>query len=187
MPGWLQLTDHDYYRVGGMLYNRPLPGNGGLDVTFEQYQYGTGGAGADGIGFFLVDGSVDLTKAGANGGSLGYAQRNLETGVDGGYLGVGPDAYGNFANDAELRGNGCPDDQKSSVTSRLPVPDTVTLCGPGQGDDGYCFLDSTIEATPPSRPASAPRSPAACVSRGPTRSPPSAPCTSRSARRPGRP
>ncbi|NEC06621.1 DUF11 domain-containing protein [Streptomyces sp. SID7909] len=145
-PGWLQLTDHDYYRVGGMLYNRPLPGNGGLDVTFEQYQYGTGDAGADGIGFFLVDGSVDLTKAGANGGSLGYAQRNLEPGVDGGYLGVGLDAYGNFANDAELRGNGCPDGQKSPVTSGLPVPDTVTLRGPGQGDDGYCFLDSTIEA-----------------------------------------
>ncbi len=144
-PGWLQLTDHDYYRVGGMLYNRPLPGNGGLDVTFEQYQYGTNDSGADGIGFFLVDGSVDLTKAGANGGSLGYAQRNLEPGVDGGYLGVGLDAYGNFANDAELRGNGCPDAQKSPVTSGLPVTDTVTLRGPGQGDDGYCYLDSTIE------------------------------------------
>ncbi|MGN5633187.1 DUF7927 domain-containing protein, partial [Streptomyces sp. AC154] len=144
-PGWLQLTDHDYYRVGGMLYNRPLPGNGGLDVTFEQYQYGTNDSGADGIGFFLVDGSVDLTEAGADGGSLGYAQRNLDPGVNGGYLGVGLDAYGNFANDAELRGNGCPDSQKSPVTSGLPVADTVTLRGPGQGDDGYCYLDSTIE------------------------------------------
>uniref|UniRef100_A0AAU2VP91 DUF11 domain-containing protein n=1 Tax=Streptomyces sp. NBC_00008 TaxID=2903610 RepID=A0AAU2VP91_9ACTN len=143
-PGWLQLTDHANYRVGGMLYNRPLPGNGGLDVTFEQYQYGTNDSGADGIGFFLVDGSVDLTEAGADGGSLGYAQRNLDPGVDGGYLGVGLDAYGNFANDAELRGNGCPDSQRSPVTSELPVTDTVTLRGPGQGDDGYCYLDSTI-------------------------------------------
>ncbi|WP_371602961.1 hypothetical protein OG345_14510 [Streptomyces sp. NBC_01220] len=143
-PGWLQLTDHDYYRVGGMLYNRPLPGNGGLDVTFEQYQYGTNDSGADGIGFFLVDGSVDLTEAGSDGGSLGYAQRNLDPGVDGGYLGVGLDAYGNFANDAELRGNGCPDSQRSPVTSELPVTNTVTLRGPGQGDDGYCYLDSTI-------------------------------------------
>ncbi|WP_327709150.1 hypothetical protein OG912_10670 [Streptomyces sp. NBC_00464] len=143
-PGWLQLTDHANYRVGGMLYNRPLPGNGGLDVTFEQYQYGTNDSGADGIGFFLVDGSVDLTEAGADGGSLGYAQRNLDPGVDGGYLGVGLDAYGNFANDAELRGNGCPDSQRSPVTSELPVTNTLTLRGPGQGDDGYCYLDSTI-------------------------------------------
>lgn len=145
-PGWLQLTDHANYRVGGMLYNRPLPGNGGLDVTFEQYQYGTNDSGADGIGFFLVDGSVDLTDAGADGGSLGYAQRNLDPGVNGGYLGVGLDAYGNFANDEELRGNGCPESQRSPVTSGLPVTNSVTLRGPGQGDDGYCYLDSTIAA-----------------------------------------
>jgi uncharacterized repeat protein (TIGR01451 family) len=143
-PGWLQLTDGANYRVGGIVYNRQLPGNGGLQVEFKQYQYG--GNGADGIGFFLVDGSYDLTKAGATGGSLGYAQRNLEPGVDGGYLGVGLDAYGNFANDAEQRGNECPDGQKSPVTSELPVTDTVTLRGPGNGITEYCFLDSTIKA-----------------------------------------
>ena len=141
-PGWLQLTDQGNYRVGAMLYNRPLPGNGGLVVTFDQYQYG--GNGADGIGFFLVDGGVDLTTAGADGGSLGYAQRNNEDGVDGGYLGIGLDAYGNFANDFENRGNGCPAGSTSPVTVNEPVTDTVTLRGPGQGLTGYCFLDSTI-------------------------------------------
>jgi uncharacterized repeat protein (TIGR01451 family) len=149
-PGYLQLTDSGYYRKGGMLYNRPLPGNGGLQVTFDQYQYGTSpaGAGADGIGFFLVDGSTDLTSAGADGGSLGYAQRNLDPGVDGGYVGVGLDAYGNFVNDFENRGLGCPDSEKSPVTINATVPDTVTLRGPGQGDDGYCYLASTITADP---------------------------------------
>ncbi|WP_062207803.1 DUF11 domain-containing protein [Streptomyces sp. NBRC 109706] len=152
-PGYLQLTDSGTYRTGGVVYNRPLPGNGGLQVTFDQYQYGTNpdGAGADGIGFFLVDGSTNLTSTGATGGSLGYAQRNLEPGVDGGYVGVGLDAYGNFVNDFENRGNGCPDDQRSPVTVDAQVPNTVTLRGPGQGIEGYCYLTSTItpDATAP--------------------------------------
>ncbi|MGW4646810.1 DUF7507 domain-containing protein [Kitasatospora sp. NPDC004289] len=142
-PGWLQLTDGGNYRVGGLLYNRPLPGNGGLVVSFDQYQYG--GNGADGIGFFLVDGSVDLKTAGADGGSLGYAQRNLVPGVEGGYLGIGLDAYGNFANDGEQRGLNCPAGQKSPVISDNQVTDSVTLRGPGEGLDGYCFLVSTMK------------------------------------------
>ncbi|WP_147472777.1 DUF7507 domain-containing protein [Streptomyces triticirhizae] len=146
-PGYLQLTDSGTYRTGGLLYNRPLLGIGGLQVTFDQYQYGTNpdGAGADGIGFFLVDGATDLTSAGATGGSLGYAQRNLEPGVDGGYVGIGLDAYGNFANDFENRGNGCPEDQRSPITVDAQVPNTVTVRGPGQDIEGYCFLASTIE------------------------------------------
>lgn len=145
-PGWLQLTDNANYHVGGLLYNRPLPGNGGLEVTFEQYQYG--GNGADGIGFFLVDGGVDLTHAGADGGSLGYAQRNLTPGVDGGYLGVGLDAYGNFAGDGEQRGLGCPTAQQSPVDPAGQVTDSVTLRGPGQDLDQYCFMASTMRADP---------------------------------------
>lgn len=142
-PGYLQLTDQGNYHVGSVLYNRPLPGNGGVQVTFKQYQYG--GNGADGIGFFLVDGATDLTSAGADGGSLGYAQRNLTPGVDGGYLGLGLDAYGNFVNDGEQRGLGCPADHQSPVNPLDQVPNAITLRGPGQGIDGYCFLASTIK------------------------------------------
>ncbi|MFC1409236.1 hypothetical protein ACEZCY_10920 [Streptacidiphilus sp. N1-12] len=145
-PGWLQLTDGANYRVGGLLYNRPLPGNGGLEVSFDQYQYG--GNGADGIGFLLVDGAVDLTHAGADGGSLGYAQRNLTPGVVGGFLGIGLDAYGNFANDAEYRGKDCPPDEQSPVAPDRQVTDSVTLRGPGEGIEGYCFLDSTMRLSP---------------------------------------
>ncbi|GAA2066842.1 hypothetical protein GCM10009839_93320 [Catenulispora yoronensis] len=150
VPGYLQLTDNANYHVGSVLYNRPLPGNGGLQVVFQQYQYG--GNGADGIGFFLVDGATNLTMAGADGGSLGYAQRNLTPGVDGGYLGLGLDAYGNFVNDAEQRGLNCPADHQSPVPMASQVPDSVTLRGPGQGIDGYCFLASTIapDASQPS-------------------------------------
>ncbi|WP_157435733.1 hypothetical protein [Actinospica robiniae] len=100
----------------------------------------------DGIGFFLVNGTINLTTAGAGGGSLGYAQRNLTLGIDGGYLGIGLDAYGTFADDAELLGQGRAAPDTSPVTSGNPVTDTVTVRGPGEGDFGYCWLDSRMTA-----------------------------------------
>ena len=92
-------------------------------VRFEQYQYG--GNGADGIGFYLVDGSTDLTSAGADGGSLGDAQRNLAPGVDGGYLGIGLDACGNFADrdpDGDARAH-THDDRHSAGRPSSPCGD----------------------------------------------------------------
>ena len=68
-PGYLQLTDASGNARGSVLYNRPVPSTAGVSITLDQYQYG--GNGADGIGFFLVDGSTNLTEAGAPGGSLG--------------------------------------------------------------------------------------------------------------------
>ena len=62
--------------------------------------------GADGISFFLMDGSVDMTNnaidhIGSWGGSLGYTCSNVNTdyhGMVGAYLGLGIDEYGNFLN-----------------------------------------------------------------------------------------
>ena len=62
--------------------------------------------GADGMSFFLMDGSVDMTNnaidhIGSWGGSLGYTCSNANTdyhGMVGGYLGLGIDEYGNFLN-----------------------------------------------------------------------------------------
>ncbi|WP_344492574.1 lectin-like domain-containing protein [Glycomyces endophyticus] len=147
-PGYLQLTDAALYDYGGMVYNKPLENKGGIEITFAQYQYG--GTGADGISFFLVEGDTDLTQVGAYGGSLGYAQfdrANVQRhGVDGGYLGLGLDAWGNFSADTEGRGRGCPEQYRAPEYLREwgdRAPDNVALRGPGQGLDGYCLLATT--------------------------------------------
>ncbi|MFE7629155.1 Ig-like domain-containing protein [Kocuria sp. NPDC057446] len=136
-PGFLQLTDTRGNVSGGVVYNKPIPANGGLDVTFDQYQYG--GTGADGIGFFLSDGSKDLTSTGAIGGSLGYAPNTSTDGVNGGYFGVGLDAFGNYSNPTEGRDTGC------TAPTRGPGPraNSIALRGPGQGKTGYCYLGGT--------------------------------------------
>ncbi|MCD4532489.1 DUF11 domain-containing protein [Nocardioides sp. cx-169] len=151
IPGYLQLTDTSTQTAGSVLYNRPIPAVAGVTITFDQYQYG--GTGADGIGFFLVDGATDLTRTGGAGGSLGYAQRTPasggddEPGVVGGVLGVGLDAYGNYYDDAERRGDGCPEDERSPSTAEGAVaPNVITLRGPGDGMTGYCYLASTTPA-----------------------------------------
>ncbi|GAB3648623.1 L-type lectin family protein [Glycomyces tarimensis] len=143
-PGYLQLTDGGQYETGGVLYDKALVNNGGIEVTFAQYQYG--GNGADGISFFIVDGETDLTEAGAYGGSLGYAQHGDLPGVDGGYLGLGIDAWGNFSADTEGRGTGCPAEQRAPdfLTAKMNrAPDNVALRGPGHGTDGYCLIATT--------------------------------------------
>ncbi|RIJ59323.1 DUF11 domain-containing protein, partial [Clavibacter phaseoli] len=139
-PGALQLTDNRGSAVGGVVYDNAIPATGGLDIKFDQYQYGTSSGGADGIGFFLTDGSVPLTAAGPDGGSLGYAQTSLP-GVAGGYLGVGLDAFGNFSSATEGRGTGC---VNAGVGQR---PNTIALRGPGQGTTGYCYLTGASPAS----------------------------------------
>lgn len=143
-PGYLQLTDATNYDYGGVVYNDALWNKGGIEVTFAQYQYG--GTEADGISFFLVDGDTDLTEVGAYGGSLGYAQHGVHPGIEGGYLGLGLDAWGNFSADTEGRGTGCPADYQAPDHLQIETnraPDNVALRGPGHGTEGYCLLATT--------------------------------------------
>ncbi|MFG3258665.1 SpaA isopeptide-forming pilin-related protein [Streptomyces sp. NPDC048172] len=158
--GFLQLTDARTDQSGAALYNRPIPAEDGLVVSFEQWQYGPTAVfngekrPADGISFFLVDGAATLDTPGAFGGSLGYAQKNDPTegvvpGVDKGYVGIGLDVLGNHFNDGEGRGSGgCPAGKPSPAGTAFPTisstgPNMVTVRGPGDGLDGYCFLDAT--------------------------------------------
>ena len=153
-PGYLLLTDAANNRAGNLFYNRPIPSSAGIEAQFEIYMYG--GSGADGITFFLVDGATELTATGGLGGSLGYAQRNAEPGVLGGYVGIGFDVYGNFYDDGEGRGHGCPTGQQSpSSQSGAIAPNTVVVRGPGANITGYCYMASTTNpASNPNRPTS---------------------------------
>ncbi|PPI24259.1 cell wall anchor protein [Rathayibacter sp. AY1B1] len=138
-PGFLQLTDNRTNLKGGAVFNRPIPSVAGLDVQFDQYQYQSVASlqGADGIAFFLTDGSRNLTAAGAPGGSLGYGQSSTTDGVNGGYLGIGLDVYGNFSStDGGLGGTGC---------AGSPAPPgrfggRIVARGPGQDRTGYCYI-----------------------------------------------
>lgn len=146
--GFLQLTDASGGETGSVLYNRALPTSAGLDVSFYQYQYG--GNGADGIGFYLTDGSYDLSTVGPTGsgfgGALGYGSiteyyfndgntAQWKDGIAHGVLGVGLDRYGNFSRQGYVGVNcaGQPDTNNRA-------PDSVTLRGAGNGTDGYCVL-----------------------------------------------
>ncbi|MES2990526.1 MAG: PilC/PilY family type IV pilus protein [Pseudomonadota bacterium] len=125
-PGYgaLRLTNGDFRKgtngnnqTGAVVSNFMFPSTQGLQVTFTTVTYGGnayGGytgvqSGADGISFFLADaGTLAAPKAptvGAPGGSLGYACSNgnmvYSDGVAGGYIGIGIDEFGNFANAAD--------------------------------------------------------------------------------------
>ncbi|MFF2656642.1 hypothetical protein ACFVUH_04690, partial [Kitasatospora sp. NPDC058032] len=153
--GYLRITDAANDQSGAVLFDQALPAGNGLDVTFDQWQYGstTPNTPADGISFFLVNGDTSLTHPGAFGGSLGYAQKlpddnpNLDflPGVDRGYLGVGLDVLGNYFGDWEQRGNGCATRSPAGTGFHVPAPgaNMVTVRGPGDGTTGYCFLTAT--------------------------------------------
>ncbi len=104
--GALRLTDALNNQHGGIISNFTFPTSQGIQVTFTTYTYG--GTGADGITFFLADGSQQVT-IGGTGGSLGYTCSNVNggyNGVIGGYLGLGVDEYGNFLNPGDNTASG---------------------------------------------------------------------------------
>jgi len=135
--GALQLTTAQGSESGFVLNNTPEPSSQGFIINFNMAAYG--GTGADGISFFLVDATHSPAQAGAYGGGLGYAQSTSTStaGIDGGYLGLGFDEFGNFANDGDGHGQGC--------ATRAPgaTPQSVTIRGAGSGLTGYCYIASS--------------------------------------------
>lgn len=140
--GYLQLTSAIGTSNGGVLYNRPLPASAGLDVQFEQYQYGGTGGGGDGTSFFLSDGAVPLTALGALGGALGYTRIGSTPGIASGYLGLGLDVYGVWGGPYTGRDDTCAVKPPNSGY----IPNNVTLRGPGNGTSGYCYIAGTVTA-----------------------------------------
>ncbi|MEG4465339.1 DUF4347 domain-containing protein [Microcoleus sp. AT9_B5] len=139
--GALRLTSRTFDQSTFVIYNSQVPVNSGLNIVFDIFPYnGTArpnlaGRTGDGISFFLIDGTVTPTQAGGYGGSLGYAQ-NIDTnqsGLLGGYLGIGLDEFGNFSTETQGRAGGIPGGRRA---------DSVTLRGSEVTQ--YQFLTSTF-------------------------------------------
>ncbi len=119
--GALRFTNgypYGYSENGGIVSTAPFPTGQGVSITFKTVTYlgnsgGGGSDGADGISFFLMDASKLVTSTitgqaagdgnglGSWGGSLGYSCSNSNVpynGLNGGYVGLGIDEYGNFLN-----------------------------------------------------------------------------------------
>jgi len=113
--GALRLTNGApyYHQNGAIVSNFTFPSNSGVQVTFKTVTYrgdsrGAAHDGADGISFYLMDGSQP-PGIGAWGGSLGYSCSHanpLYDGVVGGYVGLGIDEYGNFLNEGDNTADG---------------------------------------------------------------------------------
>lgn len=114
--GALMLTPAHSNQTGAILSGfPPFPLSQGIQITFTTYTFGgshdgTGGNGADGIVFFLTDGTKDPpTATGAEGGSMGYSCSNTNHVYDGiayGYLGLGIDEWGNYLNSGDNTNTG---------------------------------------------------------------------------------
>jgi uncharacterized repeat protein (TIGR01451 family) len=103
----LRLTSSKNDQGSFVLYNQNTPSDEGLIINFDFFAYN--GNGGDGLSFFLIDGRVSPTLSGAFGGSLGYAQKTEPVnipGLQGGYVGIGLDEFGNFSNPTEGRVGG---------------------------------------------------------------------------------
>jgi type IV pilus assembly protein PilY1 len=123
--GALRFTNW-YGQAGSIISSgAPFPTGTGIQVVFKTVTYdgdkgGAGGDGADGMAFFLMDGSLPPYDTGAFGGSLGYtcANNNNDStlrldgtvrgydGLIGGYIGLGIDEYGNFLNPGDNTATG---------------------------------------------------------------------------------
>ncbi|WP_336368429.1 DUF6701 domain-containing protein [Marinobacter sp. C2H3] len=131
--GRLRMTEAVNNQSTAATLQREIPGADNLVVLqFDYYAYG--GNGADGIAVVLSDATI-TPQPGSYGGSLGYAQRSGgSSGFAGGWLGIGLDEYGNFANASEGRSGGI------GLT-----PDSVTLRGSAPA---YGFLGSSGSLSP---------------------------------------
>jgi type IV pilus assembly protein PilY1 len=110
-------VDYGSNEGGAIISSTPFNATNGVQITFKTVTYrgdGGGGDGADGISFFLLNGSGVPTAVGSQGGSLAYTCSNPGNigghptidGITGAYIGLGIDEYGNFLNASDNTATG---------------------------------------------------------------------------------
>ena len=142
--GWLRLTRDQKEQKGYAIINQSFASTNGvlIDMEFNIWRTNSDGfGGADGFSIFLYDATVTPFSMGGFGGSLGYAQRQidyqspLEHGLTGGYVGIGFDEYGNYSRISEARDGGI---------GFSNTKNTIGIRGPGSKADnwykGYTWL-----------------------------------------------
>ncbi|TAG29771.1 MAG: hypothetical protein EAZ36_03990, partial [Verrucomicrobia bacterium] len=154
--GWLRLTDNGNNRSTYALLDTQIF-SVGAQIQIEMDYAFYNGSGADGITFFLVDGSTNIGSftAGAYGGSLGYAQKNEAStgipggvpGMAGGYLGFGFDNFGNYSNPNEGRVGG-PGFTPNSIAVRGPESSSFAYIN-GANLNTYGQMDFPSSTTRP--------------------------------------
>lgn len=127
--GALRLTPNRNGQASFVIFDQAVPSGQGYIITFDMYIYNGSSRGADGVSFFLIQGDANPATAGGFGGSLGYAPHYNQPGLEGGYIGLGFDEFGNFSNPTEGRKGG-PGFRRNAVVLR----------GAGAGREGYAFL-----------------------------------------------
>jgi len=138
----LQLTSLGGDENGYVFVDIPFSAAFGLKVSFEFSNYG--GTGADGVSFFMFDGSISAADfdIGGTGGALGYtavrATANESTlispGLKGAYLGIGFDELGNFGNSRTGKYGGFEDPNNLDALGNTPLfPHSVIVRGPVDG------------------------------------------------------
>ncbi len=143
LGGRLRLTEANQNIATLATLNGELPADANyIEIEFDQFAYG--GNGADGMTLTLSDASI-TPKAGANGGSLGYAQKNGVNGFAGGWLGFGIDEFGNYSAATEGRVGG------ESASDQTPTDreiDSFAIRGSGNKAVGYAYLTGTTTLNP---------------------------------------
>lgn len=144
----LRLTDHLNNLSTAVTLQRYFPAAGNyISLEFNYFAWDTSsGQGADGIAFILSDSSI-TPQPGAFGGSLGYAQKTGISGFAGGWLGVGLDEYGNYANNSEGRVG-----YLSGCSGSTLCSNRISLRGSGSGSgtasSNYAFLRGSSTLSP---------------------------------------
>lgn len=148
--GWLRLGTTTGNQDNAAYLDTSIPSSANeITISFDFTAWDTSsGTGADGLSVFLWDADVTYDE-GANGGSLSYAQKTGVTGLDGAFVGVGLDVFGNFSNATEGR-TGSDPSMTSGGSSANPgfLPNQVVVRGPDDsvGQDGtgnYYYLAGT--------------------------------------------
>ena len=142
----MRLTAASADQSAYILYDQALTTASGLDITFQQAQYG--GTGADGISFFLKNGANTNTSSGSLGGGLGYSLNNYQNtaGIRGGLFGIGFDKYGDYS-DGFYGGAGTPNSCAPNAgpgnrANYVSIRGGDTTAS-STGLDGYCYLTGT--------------------------------------------